>query len=89
MTKKEGRERGKRVSALGRHIFIVDRLHFIWETRFSKAKFQIEILTLVQNITENRPRHARGPVHYIESVTFINYIFLHVKTRTWIFVKTQ
>ena len=36
---------------------------FVWETRLGKGSFQIEVLTLVQNITENRIRHARGPVH--------------------------
>ena len=46
---------------------------FIWETRLGKGSFQMEVLTLVQNITENRLRVARGPVHfYIESVTFIS-----------------
>ena len=35
-----------------------------------KDRLQIEVLTLIQNITENRLRHARGPVHYIESITF-------------------
>ena len=44
---------------------------FVWETRLGKGSFQIEVLILVQNITENRLRHARGPVHYIESVTSI------------------
>ena len=44
---------------------------FMWETRSGKDRFQIKVLTLVQNIMENRLRHAIGPVHYIESVTFI------------------
>ena len=44
---------------------------FILETRVGKDRFQIEVLTLVQNITENRLRHDRGPVHYIKSVTSI------------------
>ena len=39
-----------------------------------KGSFQIEVLTLIQNITENRLRNAKGPVHYIESVTSMVYI---------------
>ena len=40
------------------------------KTRLGKGSFQIEVLTLVQLMTENRLRHARGPVHsYFESVT--------------------
>ena len=34
-----------------------------------KTGFQIEVQTLIQHLTENRLRHSRGPVHYIESVT--------------------
>ena len=36
---------------------------FIWETILGKESLRIKVLTLVQNITENRLRHARGPVH--------------------------
>ena len=36
-----------------------------------KTEFQIEVLTLIQNIAENRTRHARGPVKNISSVTYI------------------
>ena len=35
---------------------------FIWDARLGKGSFQMEALTLIQNITENRIRHARGPV---------------------------
>ena len=42
---------------------------FIWETRLGKDRFQIEPLTLIQNITENRLRHVRGPVQFTESIT--------------------
>ena len=34
-----------------------------------KTEFQIEVLTLIQNITENRTRHARGPVQNISYVS--------------------
>ena len=34
-----------------------------------KTGFQIEVLTLIHNLTENRTRQARGPVHNISSVT--------------------
>ena len=41
-----------------------------------KGSFHIKVLTLVQNITENRLRHARGPVHlhcvrYMYVVVFV------------------
>ena len=41
-----------------------------------KGSFQIEVLTLVQNIMENRLRHARGPAHlhcvrYMYVVVFV------------------
>ena len=35
----------------------------LYEQDQVKTEFQIEVLTLVQNLTENRLRHARGPVH--------------------------
>ena len=38
---------------------------FIREQDWVMTGFQIEVLTLVQHITENRLRHARGPVHTI------------------------
>ena len=44
-----------------------------------KGSFQTQVLTLIQNITENRLRHARGPVHYIESVTWPD----RLNTLTW------
>ena len=36
------------------------------EKILGKDRFQIEALTLIQNITENRLRHARGPVQMWE-----------------------
>ena len=43
----------------------------IWDT-LGKGSFRIEVLTLVQLITENRLRQARGPVHsHSESITFM------------------
>ena len=48
---------------------------FIWETRLGKVRFQIEAMTLIHNITENRLRHARGPVQNTESVTYITSYF--------------
>ena len=49
---------------------------YIQETRLGKGSFRIDVLTLVQNIMENRLRHARGPVHsYVESITLIQEIY--------------
>ena len=39
------------------------------------GSFRIEVLTLVQNITENRLRHARGPVHFTSSLLHLLYIY--------------
>ena len=39
-----------------------------------KDKFQIEALTLIQNIMENRLRHTKGPVQYTESFTLIGRV---------------
>ena len=36
-----------------------------------RARFQIEVLTHIQNLMENRLRHARGHVHFTKSVTYI------------------
>ena len=37
-----------------------------------EGSFQTEVLTLIQLITENRLRHARGPVQFhIKPVTYI------------------
>ena len=36
-----------------------------------KTRLQTEVLTLIRNITENRLRQARGPVHSTESVTHV------------------
>ena len=44
---------------------------FIWVQDWVKTEFQIEVLALIQNLTENRIRDARGLVHNIASVTFI------------------
>ena len=38
--------------------------HFFGKQDWLKTGFQIEVLTLIHNLTENRLRHARGPVHY-------------------------
>ena len=35
---------------------------FIWGQDWVKTGFQTEALTLFRNLTENRVRHARGPV---------------------------
>ena len=40
---------------------------FNWETRLDNGSFWIKVMTLVQNITENRFRHARGPVYFTSS----------------------
>ena len=45
---------------------------FIWVQDWVKTEFQFEALTLIHSITENRTRHARGPVQNISSVTFIH-----------------
>ena len=42
---------------------------FIWVQDWVKTGFQIEELTLVQNLMENRLRHARGLAEFTESVT--------------------
>ena len=49
---------------------------FIWETRLGSGSFQIQVLTLIRNIAENRLRHARSPVH-LHRIQDINipYIF--------------
>ena len=39
---------------------------FIWVQDWVKTEFQ----TLIHNLTENRTRHARGPVHTVSSVTY-------------------
>ena len=44
---------------------------FIWETRVGNGSFWIKVLTLVQNIIENKLRHARGPVHVKHRVRYI------------------
>ena len=44
---------------------------FIWVQDWVKTEFQTEALTLIQNITENRTRHTRGPVQNISSVTYL------------------
>ena len=36
-----------------------------------KTQFQFEALTLIQNITENRLRHSRGPVQFTKFITGI------------------
>ena len=46
-------------------------LHFILKQDWVKTVFQIEELTIIQNLMENRLRHARGPIQFTESVTFI------------------
>ena len=46
--------------------WLVER-SFIWETRLGKGNFWIKVLSLVQLITENGLRHARGPVHSTSS----------------------
>ena len=47
-----------------------------------KTGFQIEVLTLIQNLTENRLRHARGPVQFTETVTYMGglKIFGNIKS---------
>ena len=35
---------------------------FIWEQEGLKGEFQTRVLGLVQQVTEKRTRHARGPV---------------------------
>ena len=44
---------------------------FLGKQDWVKTQFQFEALTLIQNITENRLRHARGPVQFTESITCI------------------
>ena len=44
---------------------------FIWETRLGEDRIPDRGLILIQNITENRLRHASGPVQNTDSVTFI------------------
>ena len=39
-------------------------MSLFWKQDWVKTGFQIEVLTLIHNLTENRLRHARGPVHY-------------------------
>ena len=49
------------------------------EPTFKKKKgsFEIKVLTLVQNITKNIIRHARGAVEfYIKSITYIECFLL-------------
>ena len=36
-----------------------------------KTEFQIEVLTLFQNLMENRLSHARGPVYSTEAVCML------------------
>ena len=43
---------------------------------WAKTEFQIEVLTLVQNLMENRLRHARSPVHTPESVKKLQFVIL-------------
>ena len=61
--------------------FLFFGLSYFWDlsTRYTivatvsmliyKDRFQIEEMTIIQIITENRLKHARGPVQYTESVT--------------------
>ena len=57
---------------------------FIWETRWGKGRFQIEVLNIVQNILENRIRHARRPVHFTWRL-----LHLYVTYRTLCFKTIQ
>ena len=43
---------------------------FIWVQDWVKTEFQTNVLTLINDLTENRTRHARGPVHTVSSVTY-------------------
>ena len=46
---------------------------FIWEARLGEGSFWIKVLTLIQNIMENRLRHARGPVQlHIKSIIYMS-----------------
>ena len=47
---------------------------FILEQDWVKAGFQIEVLALIQNLMENKHRHASGPVHQHR----VSYIFEHM-----------
>ena len=54
------------------YLTLFDHQSLYLGARFGKGSFRIKVLTLVLNITENRLRHASGPVHYyIKSVTWI------------------
>ena len=48
---------------------------FIWEQDRVKTRFQIEELATIQHLTENRLRHARGPV-WFHRVRYINWAWV-------------
>ena len=43
-----------------------------WRTKLGKTGFKIKGSDLIQHITEDRLRHASGPVHPTESVTYMH-----------------
>ena len=55
---------------------------FFLETRWGKGSFWIEVLTLVQNISENRIRHARVPVH-LHLIRYMHTFIFTLKKITW------
>ena len=56
---------------------------FIWVQDRVKTEFQTEVQTLIHYLTENRTRHARGPVHTISSVRSMEWTRDVCSEGTW------
>ena len=54
-----------------RNILAGAESYYLGKQDWVKISFQIEVPDLIKQITEDRLKQARAPVHYIESITFM------------------